>query len=286
MESGPPNEARRADAVPDGSESSSVERALDILEHLEVCEGRSSLSEITARLGLPEAAARRLLAALQARGYVVQHRHDGRWALGTRALGIAARATADLDVVRAAQSPMQHLVEATGESCQLSVRSGKRALCVARVAGPAHPDVTLMGRVGSPFPLHAAAVGKVLLAHVPEAERAAYLSGDLARFTPHTRVAPDDLRRELDEIRRAGIARDEQEYKLGLRALAAPIFDGDGAVAAALGMPLLVGFAAGAHEDPWEITEALRATGNAISRSLGYGGGGAAAASTAAERLT
>jgi DNA-binding IclR family transcriptional regulator len=265
----------------------SVERALDILEYLETCEGRPTLTEIAARLDLPRASAHRLLATLRARGYVEQDatsRGSG-YALGTRTLGIAARAQAGLDVARIAQVPMQHLAEATGEGCQLSIRSGDQALCVARVPSPQHPEVALMGRVGSAFPLHAVAVGKVLLAYAPEADRAAYLSGQLKSFTLHTQVSPDALVREFDAIRRSGIARDEQEYKLGLRALAAPVFEHDGAtIHAALGLPLLVGAVAGASEDLWEITEALRATANAISRALGFhaAGGSAAAATSAA----
>lgn len=248
----------------------SVERALDILEYLEVCEGRPTLTQILSRLDLPRASTHRLLATLKARGYIEQNGARGGFGLGARVLGIAARAQANLDVTRAAQIPMQQLAEATGESCQLSVRSGGRALCIARVASPLHPEVSLLGRVGSAFPLHAVAVGKALLAFAPLSEQAAYLEGDLKAFTPHTQTAPESLRRELDEIRRTGIARDEQEYKLGLRAIATPIFEHDGMVNTALALPLLVGADSG--DDHWEVTEALRATSRTISRALGYHG--------------
>lgn len=246
-----------------------LERALDILEYLEACDQGSTLSEIAARLRVPKASAHRLLSTLRARGYIAQSGARGGFTLGVRVLGLAACAQAQLDIVRVARGPMQQLAEATGESCQLSVRSGGQALCIARIASPLHPEMSLLGRVGSAFPLHAVAVGKALLAWAPEAERAAYLERALESFTPRTQTAPPALARELEQIRGSGIAHDDQEYKLGVRAVAVPIFEHDGAVNAALALPLLVGGVKDA-DDLWQATEALRVTAQTISRALGY----------------
>ena len=248
-----------------------AERALDILEYLEVCEGRPTLSEIAARLDVPKASVSRLLSTLRARGYVVQGGPRGGFWVGPRVLGLALRAQRELDIVHVAHDPMHHLAEATGESCQISIRSGGQALCIARAASPSHPEVSLLGQVGSAFPLHAVAVGKALLAYAPEAERAAYLSGELPAFTPYTQTSPEGLAAELEQIRRTGIAHDNQEYKLGVRAIAAPIREHDGAVHAAIALPLLAGAGGGeSQDDHWEITEALRATARTISHALGY----------------
>ena len=247
-----------------------VERALDILELLEGSDSRLTLSEISLRLGLPKGSVHRLLAALRARGYVDQGGGTrGGFGLGARVIALAARAQGQLDVVRAAQEPMRRLAETTGEGCQLSLRSGGRAVCALRVAAPSHPEVSLMGGVGSSFPLHAVAVGKVLIAFAPDDERDAYLASELAAFTPHTITDPAKLAVELIAIRENGVARDEQEYKRGLRALSAPIFEAGGVVRAAVALPLLVGGQIDRAEEQQMENELCRAAAE-ISRAMGY----------------
>lgn len=256
-----------------------VERALDVLELLETSDSRLSLTEIARRLSLPKGSAHRLLTALKSRGYIEQRGGiDGRggYGLGVRLVALAARSQGSWDVVRAALEPMRRLAQATGEGCQLSVRSGGRALCIARVPSPSHPEVALMGGIGSSFPLHAVAVGKALIAFAPEFERADYLAagdGPLAAFTPQTIVAPGTLAAELESIRKDGIARDREEYKRGLRAIAAPIFDAEGTDAvAAIAVPLLAGGQGGGMEEA-KIENAVRAAALEASRALGYRGG-------------
>ncbi|HVK02522.1 MAG TPA: IclR family transcriptional regulator [Armatimonadaceae bacterium] len=246
-----------------------VERALDILELLETSDGRPTLTEIAGRLGVPKGSAHRLLATLAARGYIAA-RGDGSlrggFTLGPRLLTLAARAEGRVDLVDAARGPLERLAARTGEGAQLSVRAGDRAVVLLRVPSPSHPEVALMGGAGASFPLHAVAVGKALLAFAPPAERAVYLAGELAAFTDRTIAEPGALERELAAIRDRGVARDEQEYKRGLRAFAAPVFGADGRVAAAVAVPLLVG---GPESDDF-VLEALRASAADISLSLGF----------------
>jgi len=240
-----------------------AERALDILEFLEAREEPQSLAEIVAGLGVPKASAHRLIGTLKMRGYVRQAGPRGGYTLGLRVLGLASRAAERLDIVQIAREPMQRLAAATGEACQVSVLSGRSALCVARVSSPAHPDVALIGRPGSAFPLHAVAVGKALLAFATEAVREEYLAGELTAYTPFTHHTGEALRVELDDVRRDGLARDIQEYKLGLCAMAVPLFDHDGAVNAALALPYLYG-----AEPADQVTHLIR-TGREISQALG-----------------
>ena len=257
-------------APDDASGVPAVDRALDVLELLAAAPNRLTLSEIIARLNLPKGSAHRLLATLKARGYVEQRGGRGGYGLGGRLVALAARSQGQWDVARAAHDPMRRLAALTGEGCQLSVRGGDRALCVARVAAPSHPEVTLMGGVGSSFPLHAVAVGKALLAFAPPAEQTTYLATPLESFTPDTITDPDRLREELAQIARDGMARDAQEYKRGLRAVAAPIFSADsGPVAvAALALPLLVAASFNAAEEA-RIEATLRECAGEISRALG-----------------
>lgn len=247
-----------------------ADRLLDILEFLESQDEPQTLTQIVAGLSLPKASAHRLLTTLRTRGYIEQERPRSGYSLGLRVLRLAARARERLDLASVAQPFLKQLAEATGESCQLSVRSGSQALCVARAVSPEHPGVSLTGSVGSVFPLHAAAVGKVLLAYAPPSERDLYLARQLTSFTPHTHVAPDALAAELQAVCLAGLARDREEYKRGLSALAVPIFDESGDVVAALALPFLAGVGDGAAEDLQAKTDALRGSARAISQALGF----------------
>jgi DNA-binding IclR family transcriptional regulator len=255
--------------APAGGVAGAADRALDILEFLERHDESQSLTQIVEGLGLPKASVFRLLTTLRARGYVAQGHRRGAFSLGLRVVPLAARARERTDLLATAQPFLRRLAEATGESCQLSVRSGAQALCAARVAAPAQPDILLAGQVGSLFPLHAAAVGKVLLAFAPAEEQAAYLARDIPAFTPNTRASADALMAELTGICRQGYALDQEEYRRGLCALAAPVFEHDGSVPAAIALPFLAGATA---ESLAEKTAALRATADDISRALGYAG--------------
>jgi DNA-binding IclR family transcriptional regulator len=256
-------------AVPDAA--GAADRALDILEYLEAHEEPQTLTQIVAGLGLPKASVHRLLTTLRTRGYIEQARPRGGYELGLRVLRLAARARERLDLASVAHPFLRRLAEETGESCQLSVRSGSQALCIARASSSEHPGVSLTGSVGSVFPLHAAAVGKVLLAYAPAAERERYLSRPLTAYTAHTHVAADSLAEELDSVCRVGLAQDREEYKRGLSALAAPIFDEVGDVVAALALPFLAGGGGGLETDDLQAkTDSLRSAALAISRALGF----------------
>ncbi|MES2463099.1 MAG: IclR family transcriptional regulator [Armatimonadota bacterium] len=251
--------------------ASAADRMLDILEYLETQDEPQTLTQIVQGLGLPKASAHRLLTTLRTRGYIDQARARGGYGLGLRVLRLAARAREKLDLASIAQPFLRQLAEATGESCQLSVRSGSQALCIARAVSPSHPGVSLTGSVGSVFPLHAAAVGKVLLAYAPAAERELYLARPLTPYTPHTHIALDALAAELDSVCLAGLARDREEYKRGLSALAAPIFDEGAEVVAALALPFLAGGNEPSDADDLQTrTEALRSAALAISQALGF----------------
>jgi DNA-binding IclR family transcriptional regulator len=114
-------------------------------------------------------------------------------------------------------------------------------------------------------------VGKVLLAYAPTTERELYLARHLAAYTPRTHNAPGALAAELDAVSRAGLAHDREEYKRGLSALAAPVFDESGDVVAALALPFLTGRDAGDDTDDLRAkTASLRSAALAISHALGF----------------
>ncbi len=249
--------------------SRTADRVLDIFEYLERFDAPQTVTQIAEQLSLPKATAFRLVTALRERGYLAQDRPRGGYRLGARLLRLAVGARRQIGVARVAPPILRRLAQETGESCQASVREGDYALCVAREAAPDQKQWSLTGDVGTIFPLHATAVGKVLLAYASEANRQAYLAGPLAASTPHTVNAPDAVEAMLARVREQGYARDDEEFRVGLCAVAAPVSGADGGVIAAVGVTMLRQSKSESDETVARIVPVLREAARELSTELG-----------------
>lgn len=203
----------------------SADKALAILTAFD--EGRPDLgvSELAVELGLHKSTVSRLLAALERRGLV--RREGERFAPGPELARLGALAVRGLPLAAAARSPLELLAEQTGETVNLAVREGERALNVLQV--DARHFVGVTDWTGRAAPLHASANGKALLAFGDSP-----LGGRLSRLTPRTIVDRGGLRAELERARSAGFAVAVEELELGLHAVAAPVFDATGSCVAAV----------------------------------------------------
>ena len=135
-------------------------------------------------------------------------------------------------LVDAARPIMVSLAADTEESAFLSIRQGLRATVIHSVESP-HP-LRLSSRVGSSRPLHAGAMGKLLLSYAPEEVLEQFLRMPLERITENTTTDPDELRRQLTQIRAEGLARTVSENTDGSSAVAAPVHGASGKVVATL----------------------------------------------------
>ncbi len=216
------------------------------------------LTELARRADLAPATAHRLLAELTKWG-ALERRADGGYVIGKRLwrLGMLATTPGGL---REAASPFLHDVyAATLATVHLAVRDGLESLYVARLAG--HRSVPILSSEGTRTPLHATAVGKVLLAHAPAAVRAQAME-HLVRMTPHTITSPGTLTRQLERIRDSGFAQSNEEMSLGTNAVAVPVFRGAEPIAA-LGAAI-----ASARRDRGRLVTALQIAARGISRNL------------------
>ncbi len=203
----------------------SADKALAILGAFD--EGRRDVgvSELAGELGLHKSTVSRLLATLERRGLV--RREGERFALGPELARLGALASRGLTLAGAARPSLERLAERTGETVNLAVRDGERALNVLQVDAAHFVGVTdWTGRAAA---LHATANGKALLAFGD-----APLPGRLARLTPRTITDRGRLRAELERVRSAGFAVTVEELELGLHAVAAPVFDALGSCVAAV----------------------------------------------------
>ena len=209
----------------------SVDRAVAILEIL-ARDGEAGVTEVARELGVHKSTASRLLAALDRRELVAQDAARGKFRLGVGLLRLAGAAGARLDVVQESRPVCQALAKAVGETVNLAILSGRDALYLDQVAGPA--ALSPHNWAGQRIPLHATSDGKVLLAYLP-GRRGRRASGAAARelHWPHHHHAAE-FPQVLAEVRRAGYATAVDELEEGLTAIAAPVRNAEGRVIASI----------------------------------------------------
>ncbi|MDW5329246.1 IclR family transcriptional regulator [Plantactinospora sp. KLBMP9567] len=209
----------------------SLERGLAVIRAFDADRPQLTLSEVARATGLTRAAARRFLLTLVELGYM---RTDGRlFSLRARILELGYAYLSSLSLPEVAQPHMESLVAEVHESCSMSVLDGDEVVYVARV--PTKRIMTVAISVGTRFPAYATSMGRVLLAAQPARWLDSYLdTAELRPLTRRTVTDPARLRTILNRIGNQGYAIVDQELEEGLRSLAAPIRDADGAVIAAL----------------------------------------------------
>ncbi|TQK17814.1 IclR family transcriptional regulator [Microbacterium sp. SLBN-154] len=206
-------------------------RVLSILAVFEKSLAPRSLSEISAETGLPLSTTHRLLAELEA-WEALQRDDQGRYQIGIRLWELGQHAGRQVRDI--ARPLLQDLYSLTQETVHIAIREDTDALYIDRVYGTRR--VPQASRVGGRLPLHATAVGKVLLAFEESWVRDAVLAQPLESRTSQTHVDPDALRAELTRIRERGFALALNEARLGASSIAVPIFQREGGIGAALGL--------------------------------------------------
>ncbi len=209
----------------------SVDRAVAILEIL-ARDGEAGVTEVARELDVHKSTASRLLAALDRRELVTQDAARGKFRLGVGIVRLAGAASQKLDVVQESRPVCRALAQEVGETVNLAILSGRDALYLDQVAGPA--ALSPHNWAGQRIPLHATSDGKVLLAYLSEAELKACLVPPLRRFTEYTITAVDEFSRLLAEVRRRGFATAVDELEAGLTAIAAPVRNAEGNVVASI----------------------------------------------------
>jgi len=207
-----------------------VERALAVLDALADGNDELGTNELARRTGINASTVSRLLATLAASGLVEHVESTGRYRLGLRLLQLGNVVLARIDLRELAHPHLQALVEGTGETATLSVPGEQDAVTVDFVQSSA--SVQSVARVGRPSIGHATATGKVMLAF----GNSKLPGGPLAAYTERTIVGRAALAEELERVRRQGHATAVGEREPHLNALAAPVFDGRGDLAAIIGV--------------------------------------------------
>lgn len=209
----------------------SVDRAITVLEFL-ASEEQAGITEIAAHLGVHKSTASRLVSVLQARGLVEQLGARGKYAIGFGVVRLAGAATNRMDLATLGQSVCQELADSLGETVNMAILDDDVVVNITQARGSS--AVAVQNWVGQRTPLHATSSGKILLAHMPAAQRRRIVRRSLEQITPRTVVDAAELTAELDRIVQEGFSWSCEEFELGLHAVAVPVFGDQSEVIAAI----------------------------------------------------
>lgn len=212
----------------------SITRAFGILEAMADAGGLVSLSQLAEQLSLPPATIHRLIRSLVDLGYVRQEANR-QYSLGPGLLRLSAESARRIEVW--AGPYLTRAAERLGESVNVAVLEDDHVTYVAQ----AQPSTTLMRmftQVGRRVLPHGTAVGKAMLAQLPDEQvRALLARTGMPRLTEHTLTTPQQLLDDLAQTRERGYARDEEEQEIGVRCVAVPVLGAPRAMAISVSGP-------------------------------------------------
>lgn len=240
-----------------------IDRMMKLLDVLSYYHEPVSLKSLAQETGLHPSTTHRILSAMSASGFA-ERDGPGAYRLGIRLLELGNLVKSRINIRDAAMPRMQQLHRAVGESVNLGVRQGDDIVYVERTSS-GQSSVRVVHLVGARVPLHTTAVGKLFLVEdgaekIREYARRTALPG----FTPHSLTSLAALERELERVRRHGVAFDDEEAEMGLRCVAAGVRDDEGQLVAGISL------SAPAERFSADWAPLVRNAADEISRAIGY----------------
>lgn len=213
----------------------SLGRAFAILEEVARHREGISLADLSKQVGLHNSTTFHLAKTLVALGYVRQEKETKRYRIGRPLFALAASCLDEIEMVNVARPILEDLSRETGESAHFAVRMGDAVVVIARTSGPGAFQLT--DRVGVVRPAHCTALGKIILASLRPDQLERFLKR--VELTPSTEKSITEVRvllREIENVRRSGIAFDDGEFNLEVRCVAVALKDFTGQAIGALGI--------------------------------------------------
>jgi len=210
----------------------SLDRAMEVFEFLSEAQGKT-LTVLANDLNQSPATVYRILVTLEGRGLVEFDAMDQIWCIGPRAFIIGSRFLRRTSLVERARPILRALMEETGETANLGVEQNGSVLFVSQVE--THASIRAFFPPGTLSRLHASGIGKALLSQMDSARIDKFMSeAPLENFTPFTLTSRDELSADLEKTRARGYSIDGEERNLGMRCIAAPVFDFHGEAVAGI----------------------------------------------------
>ncbi|WP_102348644.1 IclR family transcriptional regulator [Bacillus sp. Marseille-P3661] len=211
---------------------SSVKNALQILKSFSDTNQEKKTGELATELGLGKSTVSRLLSTLASEGFVKKNKETNRYRLGFSILTLSNVLTANLEIHQEAVPELQQLVNKVNETAHLVLLDQQEVVYLQKIE--CDQPVRITTKVGSKNPLHCTSSGKVILAYKSPTFVDEILNSGLEKFTNYTIIKPDILKDEFERIKQIGYAVSNEEYIVGVCSIAAPIFNHNNEIIAAI----------------------------------------------------
>lgn len=243
----------------------SLVRASEILEAFTGFK-ELGLAEISRQLDLNKSTTFGLVNTLASLGYLEQMQPSKKYRLGLRLLELGNLVQRRLDVREEARRNMVVFSKKYNALVHLAIYSNGYAVYIDKVEADA--PITMYSQIGRRAPMYCTAVGKAMLAFLPEEYVQEVVDRGMEPYTANTIVDRETLRNELDQVRKTYIAVDRQELEEGLTCIGTPIFDRMGKVCAAMSISFPYGKIKGVNLE--NLKDDLRSNGREISERIGF----------------
>ncbi len=226
----------KPDASPEGLELDRsyeiavLARALDIVDALAAAGEPLGASDLAREIAATKSATFRILVNLERRGYVRKDPDSARYRLGPALISLGYQASNGIDLLSLAHPHLEALSARIQETANLGAIRDGEIVYLDIIESPR--SLRMAARIGARDLVHSTALGKAILAFLPEGDLDAVFAAPLSRSTQRTITDPDKLRAELASIRASGVAREAGENEPDARCVGVPIFDRNGVSAA------------------------------------------------------
>lgn len=211
----------------------SLDRALNILEKLVDINEPLGITEISQYTGYHKSTVYRLIDTLCYRGYLTQDFETGKYKVGMKLFEIGSEVFNNLDLRSQVKPYLKEIEEKTAETVHLGVLDSTKMVYIDKVES--RRTIRMSSKIGSRTYAHSTGLGKAILAYLAEDEVEQIIEEEgLPKFTENTITNKEELINELEEIRKKGFAIDEEENETGIICVAAPIFDYNDNIVAAI----------------------------------------------------
>ncbi len=212
---------------------STVKKALDILEAFVDAGQPLGVTEISRRLKTPKSTVYRILQALFQKGYIHQDPGTNKYSLGFMILRLGASLLRQVPLREMGKATLEALALETAQTGRLALLDRDEVVYIEHVEGK--DPIRLHLQIGSRGPVYCTAAGKSILAFLPEKEKEEILARSrFQRFTLKTIPDRGKFENEIEGVRRNGFSISDEEFREGIRAVGAPIFNMDGRVIGAI----------------------------------------------------
>ena len=205
-----------------------IDRTIKILNCFSEYQPERKLSEISEEIGLNKSTAHGILNTLKYHGLISQDLESHKYRLGLRLMELGSRAANSLNVIHIAGPIIREICNEVEETVHLGTLNGKEMVYIDKIES--WQSMRIASSVGARLPAYSTGMGKAIMAFLNHEDLMKAIPDVFKPFTPYTITNMDEFLKELETIRKNGYAIDNEENSIGLKCVAAPIFNHEGKV--------------------------------------------------------